>query len=341
MVSWSGGRAQLERTLGSLDGRRDGARPEDRPWLARLLELAPARFATAVLDDPGCNLSMWNLHCTRSSPPPRGRSSTGAGRCACSTSRASARPPPSAERAGQPRADQPLAGAARAVRALRRRARRRRVGGASIAAADVGRRLADGLVYDDALRRAAHARRSARRALRGSVRASGEDARAFTSWLEGPAPAGAAHGVNRYVYYRVARERPDVMRAYPDLDGADGADYVDWCWVFGREEVAIPDRFMPPRPGSRRPARSRPRARGRPREAPEPPAERRRRRSGGSPRGVRADTRGASESPERTSPALRTGPAGGARHRLSRPHARAGRGRAGLCAGAARRPASR
>ena len=54
--------AQVERTLGSLDGRRAGARPEDRPWLARLLELAPARFATAVLDDPGCNLSMWNLH---------------------------------------------------------------------------------------------------------------------------------------------------------------------------------------------------------------------------------------------------------------------------------------
>ncbi len=60
------GRRTSKRTLGSLDARRSGARPEDRPWLARFLELAPARFATAVLDDPGCNLNMWNLHATRS-----------------------------------------------------------------------------------------------------------------------------------------------------------------------------------------------------------------------------------------------------------------------------------
>src|SRR5262245_36631004 len=53
---------RVERTLGSLDALRVGARPEDRPWLARFLELAPARFATGVLDDPGCNLSLWNLH---------------------------------------------------------------------------------------------------------------------------------------------------------------------------------------------------------------------------------------------------------------------------------------
>ena len=52
----------VEQALGSLDARQSGDRPEDRPWLARFLELAPARFATAVLDDPGCNLSLWNLH---------------------------------------------------------------------------------------------------------------------------------------------------------------------------------------------------------------------------------------------------------------------------------------
>ena len=132
---------------------------------------------------------------------------------------------------------------------IRRASSERPAGGAVDRRQDVGRRLADGLVYDDALD-ALRARAGARGALRRSVRAGGEDARAFIDWLEGPAPAGAAHGINRYVFYRVARERPDVMRAYPDLDGADGAEYVAWCWAFGREELAIPDRFMPPEPGS-------------------------------------------------------------------------------------------
>jgi glycosyltransferase involved in cell wall biosynthesis len=38
-----------------------------------------------------------------------------------------------------------------------------------------------------------------------------------------------------------------VTRTYPDLDGGDGPAYVAWCWAFGRAELAIPDRFMPPR----------------------------------------------------------------------------------------------
>ncbi|MCW3068962.1 MAG: hypothetical protein JWL67_1587, partial [Solirubrobacterales bacterium] len=59
-LDWWG--EHVEVMLGSLDARRSGARPEDRPWLGRFLELAPARFGTAVLDDPGCNLNMWNLH---------------------------------------------------------------------------------------------------------------------------------------------------------------------------------------------------------------------------------------------------------------------------------------
>ena len=100
------------------------------------------------------------------------------------------------------------------------------------------------LLYDDSLR-ALHAR-GLSLGERFEDLFSEEGTRAFTSWLEGPAPWGAAHGINRYVFYRVARERPDVLRAYPDLDGADGAGYVDWCWTFGRSELGIPDRFMPP-----------------------------------------------------------------------------------------------
>jgi hypothetical protein len=59
------------------------------------------------------------------------------------------------------------------------------------------------------------------------------------------------------VFYRVARERPDVVRAYPDLDGPDGGEYVAWCWAFGRHELSIPERFMPPPLGEAPPTRPR------------------------------------------------------------------------------------
>jgi glycosyltransferase involved in cell wall biosynthesis len=244
---WSG---HLEQMLGSIDGRRAGARPEDRPWLARLLELAPARFATAVLEDPGCNLSMWNLHLHSLQSTPEGTLVDG-------------RWPLRWLDLPGFRPDRPhqLSLDASRVRISRSPVLRelcltyagelQRAGWSAVdRRQDIGRRLADGLVYDDAL----DALRARAEALGERYDdlfdAKGEDAHAFVRWLEGPAPAGAAYGVNRYVYYRVARERPDVMRAYPDLDGPDGPDYVDWCWVFGREEVSIPDRFMPPQPGS-------------------------------------------------------------------------------------------
>ncbi len=78
-----------------------------------------------------------------------------------------------------------------------------------------------------------------------------EGTRAFIAWLQEPAPRGAAYGITRYVFHRVARARPDVTWSFPDLDGPDGREYVDWCWAFGRDELTIPDRFMPPRPGQR------------------------------------------------------------------------------------------
>ncbi len=196
--------------------------PGGSAWLARLLELAPARFATAVLDDPGCNLSMWNLQRVAAGRR-RGAPSMAAGRCASSTCRAST----PTDRTALTRWPAGCGSAARrscdelceqyAERAARGRLadRDRR--------AEVGRILADGLVYDDALR-----------GLHSLALALGEDfgdlfdepdgarVRSFVAWLEQPAARGGAHGINRYVFHRVARERPDVMRAYPDLDGAQG-----------------------------------------------------------------------------------------------------------------------
>lgn len=325
---------QLEAMLGSLDARRAGARPEDRPWLARLLELAPARFATAVLDDPGCNLSMWNLHLhTLSSAPGAPAGATPAETMPAGTTRAAPRSTGAAPGETTPgkttpeettlvdghaplrwlnlpgfRPDRPhqLNAAASRVRVSRSPALRelsiayaaelRRAGWAAVdRRRDIGRVLPGGLVYDDALdalRARAEALGECYEDLFG---ADGGDARAFASWLEGPAPAGARYGVNRYVYYRVARERPDVVRAYPDLDGPEGAGYAEWCWVFGREEVSIPERFMPPRPGA---------AAAEPRLAPQAQPADVRRQTGGAPPTVM----GSQQATAQDSPAIAEGP---------------------------------
>jgi hypothetical protein len=237
----------VEQSLGSIDARRSGERPEDRPWLARFLELAPARHSTAVLDDPGCNLSMWNLHRHSLQGTPEAPLLEGV------------RPVRFLNLPGfdpeRPHQLSQIASRARVSHSpvlhelCERYAAELRESGWSDCDhhAQVGRRLEEGLVYDDSLR-----------AIYGSALALGEPVadlfseqgtQAFLAWLAGPAPRGAAHGINRYVFHRVARERPDVVRSYPDLNGGDGEEYLAWCRAFGRDELAIPDRFMPPPPG--------------------------------------------------------------------------------------------
>jgi glycosyltransferase involved in cell wall biosynthesis len=236
----------VEQTLGSLDAFTVGSRPEDRPWLGRFLELAPARFATGVLEEPGWNLSLWNLH--RHTLAPSGGGVTVddeaplhllnlAGfhpdrpyRLAANASRARVSRSPLLRRL--------VLGYAQELRAAGWRDTDHR--------GEVGRRLTDELVYDDSLR-ATYARALALGEGFEDLFSDG-GTRAFLSWLEGPAPRGGTYGVNRYVFYRVSRERPDVLRTFPDLDGEDGPRYVTWCWAFGRDELGIPDRFMPPAP---------------------------------------------------------------------------------------------
>jgi glycosyltransferase involved in cell wall biosynthesis len=241
----------VEQTLGSLDAFTVGARPEDRPWLARFLELAPARFATGVLEDPGSNLSLWNLHLHALHAGPDGvtvddgeplRFLNLAGfdpdrpyRLAANASRARISRSPALRRLVERYAEE--------LREAGWRDTDRR--------GEVGRRLSDELVYDDSLR----ATYSRALALGEGFEDlfSEHGTRAFLSWLEGPAPRGGAYGINRYVFHRVSRERPDVLRTFPDLDGEDGPRYVAWCWAFGREELTIPDRFMPAAPAGFRP----------------------------------------------------------------------------------------
>ena len=246
-LEWWGDHA--ERALGSLDARQSGDRPEDRSWLARLLELAPARFDTGVLEDPGCNLSLWNLH-QRTLHTSADRVSVNGrwplrflhlpgfepdrpSRLAANASRARVSRSPALHELCERYAQDLLNAGWSDIDHHR----------------EVGRRLADDLVYDESLR-AAYA----------TALALGEpiedlfDARCtrdFISWLGGPAPSGGAYGINRYLFHRVARERPDVVRSYQDLDGPEGAEFVAWCWTYGREELVIPDRFMPSPHGER------------------------------------------------------------------------------------------
>jgi glycosyltransferase involved in cell wall biosynthesis len=244
-LAWWGG--HVEQTLGSPDTRRSGARPEDRPWLARFLELAPARFATAVLEDPGCNLSMWNLH--RHSLQALDDGVLVDERWPLRFLNLPGFDPDLPYRLGANASRARVSRSPILHELCERYASELRRSGWSDwdRRADVGRRLHDGLVYDDSLR-ALYATALALGMQFGDL-FSEQGSRAFIAWLRGPAPQGAAHGINRYVFHRVARERPDVVRAYPDLDGPDGAEYVLWCWAYGRRELTIPDGFMPPRPG--------------------------------------------------------------------------------------------
>jgi glycosyltransferase involved in cell wall biosynthesis len=234
----------VEQMLGSLDGKWRGALPEDRLWLARVLELAPARFATAVLEDPGCNLSFWNLNGRRLERRADGICVDGSW------------PVRFLDLAGfEPDRPYRLSASASRVRLSRSAVLRElcveyatelegdwsNLGHRG----DIGRKLANGVVYDEVM----HRLRMVGEALgeRFDDLFSETGLQTFLAWLEGPAPVGRELGVTRYLYYRIVRERPDVMRAYPRLDGSDGVGFVGWCWTFGRDEMGIPERFMPPR----------------------------------------------------------------------------------------------
>ncbi|MDQ8045771.1 MAG: glycosyltransferase family 4 protein, partial [Solirubrobacteraceae bacterium] len=62
-----------------------------------------------------------------------------------------------------------------------------------------------------------------------------------------PARQGGSIGVNRLLG-AVHASRPDLHAAYPALDGPDGLGFLGWAWVHGREELSIPESFLPPRP---------------------------------------------------------------------------------------------
>jgi len=67
---------------------------------------------------------------------------------------------------------------------------------------------------------------------------------AFLDWLNSPA-AGVRADVSRYLY-SIYQDRPDLVRAFPDLAGDDGARYVEWLRHSGPSQEDIPPPLQAP-----------------------------------------------------------------------------------------------
>ena len=178
------------RTDARIARRVSGRRPPGGPPVAGALSRAGPG---ALLDRRARRRGLQSEPVEPASPHARGERGGGVGR----RTRAAALPqpaglrsrppvPPGGER--QPRARQPLARPARALRALRRRAAGGRLAGCRSSPGG-GRRLADGLVYDDSLRATYAGRSRSERASRTCSATRGR-ARSSPGW-KGRPRAGA------------------------------------------------------------------------------------------------------------------------------------------------------
>ncbi len=220
-------------------------RTEEAATSASWLDLAPDLFpGGALLGDSGCNVSFWNLH---ERPLARGADEILAGgqplRFFDFTGLRPDRPYWSGERATRVR---PIDDAVLAEMCGDYSERVRAAGWhASPPELVVRGQLGNGLPTDDLVR-----------ALWADAAASGREfgdpssplaAELFAGWLREPADEGGAAGVNRYLL-GAYRTRPDLRRAFPDLDGADGESLIAWAWDYGRGELRLIPELLPPAP---------------------------------------------------------------------------------------------
>jgi glycosyltransferase involved in cell wall biosynthesis len=77
----------------------------------------------------------------------------------------------------------------------------------------------------------------------------------FLAWLNEPAPD--APDLTRFLH-AVWSGRPDLQRAYPDVEDGDVEGYLGWSVVYGREQIAIPDALLPQRLLAQPPPRATP-----------------------------------------------------------------------------------
>ena len=216
------------------------------PALARWLDVAPAALTSrpTLLDDPGFGLSYWNVH-HRGLERHDGALLAGGSplRCVQFSGFRPDRPYWLSEYATRPRVlDDAILGEVCASYA-----------GRLIDAGWVNpgghaggdRRLANGVLYDERLRRL-HKQAVAGGEAIGDV-FTDDGTRAFVTWLTAPAEVSGNAGVGRYLS-DVYQERADLRVAYPDLDGDDSRKLIEWAWDFGRAELGLVPQLLPPRP---------------------------------------------------------------------------------------------
>jgi hypothetical protein len=230
-------------SLGEPEGRPRRHDAEDREWLLRLLELAPARFSTAVLDDPGCNLSMWNLHQHSLEETPDGIEVDGRAplrfmdlpgfepdhpyRLNATSSRLRLSRMPVMRKLALQYADALV-----------------NAGWHDFASQiGIGGRLANGLLFDETMF-SLYATACETGEEFGDL-SSPEGSEAFTAWLKLPVPPWESEGINRYIIHRVIRERPDVTATFPDLYGADSTRFAEWWRISGQVEIGA-DQLLAP-----------------------------------------------------------------------------------------------
>lgn len=71
-----------------------------------------------------------------------------------------------------------------------------------------------------------------------------EGAERFVAWLNEPAEEGERFGITRYLY-GIYLSRPDLRRAFPNLNGPAGARYAAWAINTGSSTVPIPEQLLP------------------------------------------------------------------------------------------------
>ena len=72
-----------------------------------------------------------------------------------------------------------------------------------------------------------------------------DDGAAFLEWLREPTvPPGAPAQVSRYLR-RLYTEHRDLRARFPDIDGADGPGFLEWCAGAGRDEEGVPSELLP------------------------------------------------------------------------------------------------
>jgi len=105
---------------------------------------------------------------------------------------------------------------------------------------DLGR-LADGASFNPILRRLFRKGEDRGELHSSPLKASGYEA--FAAWLTAQ-DEDSPPGITRLLA-EIYEQRDDLQRAFPDLSGADRADYVRWAWEHGRTELDLPEQLLP------------------------------------------------------------------------------------------------